>query len=272
MSIKREDLASYIKTNYTADRIVLVGSGGVDHDALVKLAEKHFSSLPVSSNPIPLGKQTSPKTKFVGSEVRIRDDSQPAVHFALAVEGVSWQSPDFFPMLVMQAILGNWDRSTSALTTRLAGFISEHKLANSFMHFSTSYSDTGLWGVYVTSEAVDRLDDLTHFIQREWQRMSTSVSEGEVFKAVAQLKAGLLLGLDGSTPVAESIGREMVTTGRRLKPAEIEAALDSITAKDIQRVAQKYLWDQDISLAAYGRVEGLLSLDRIRADQSSMIF
>lgn len=272
LSIKREDLASYIKTNYTADRMVLVGSGGVDHDALVKLAEKHFSSLPVSSNPIPLGKQSSPKTKFVGSEVRIRDDSQPAVHFALAVEGVSWQSPDFFPMLVMQAILGNWDRSTSALTTRLAGFINEHKLANSFMHFSTSYSDTGLWGVYVTSEAVDRLDDLTHFIQREWQRMSTSVSEGEVFKAVAQLKAGLLLGLDGSTPVAESIGREMVTTGRRLKPAEIEAALDSITAKDIQRVAQKYLWDQDIALAAYGRVEGLLSLDRIRADQSSMIF
>ena len=113
---------------------------------------------------------------------------------------------------------------------------------------------------------------MTHFIQREWQRMSTSVSEGEVFKAVAQLKAGLLLGLDGSTPVAESIGREMVTTGRRMKPSEIETALDAITPKDIQRVAQKYLWDQDVALAAYGQTEGILSLDRIRADQSSMIY
>ena len=56
LSIKRDDLSSYIKTNYTADRMVLVGTGGVDHEELVKLAEKHFSSLPVSSNPIPLGR------------------------------------------------------------------------------------------------------------------------------------------------------------------------------------------------------------------------
>src|SRR5258706_10102021 len=36
------------KTNYTAGRVVLVGTGEVDYASLVQLAEKHFSSLLVS--------------------------------------------------------------------------------------------------------------------------------------------------------------------------------------------------------------------------------
>ncbi|CAE7155143.1 unnamed protein product, partial [Rhizoctonia solani] len=69
LSIKRDDLASYIKSNYTADRMVLVGTGGVDHRELQELATKHFSNLPVSSNPVALGQKHHPKTNFVGSEV-----------------------------------------------------------------------------------------------------------------------------------------------------------------------------------------------------------
>lgn len=38
---------------------------------------------------------------------------------------------------------------------------------------------------------------------------------------------------------------------------------------DLYRVAQAKLWDQDFALAAVGRVEGLLTYDRIRADFSS---
>lgn len=275
LSIKRDDLASYIKQNYTADRMVLVGSGGVEHEELVKLAEKHFASLPVSSNPIPLGEQSSPKTKFVGSEVRIRDDTQSTCNLALAVEGVSWRSPDYFPMLVLQSIMGNWDRSLGAsplLSSRLSHIISSNNLANSFMHFSTSYSDTGLWGVYMVSENLTNLDDLVHFTLREWQRMSTAPTEAEVERAKSQLKASLLLGLDGSTAIAEDIGRQLVTAGKRFSPAEIETAIEAITPKEIQRVAQTYLWDRDLAIAATGRVEGLLSYDRIRADMSSMIF
>ncbi|MFP3435164.1 insulinase family protein, partial [Paraburkholderia sp. SIMBA_061] len=87
--IKREDLASYISRNYTADRMVLVGAGGIEHDTLVKLAEKHFSGLPTSNAPLKVGGSTSAPTKFVGSEVRIRDDTSATCNVAIAVEGVS---------------------------------------------------------------------------------------------------------------------------------------------------------------------------------------
>ncbi|KZS86947.1 hypothetical protein SISNIDRAFT_461343 [Sistotremastrum niveocremeum HHB9708] len=275
LSIKKDDLSSYIKTNYTSDRMVLVGTGGVEHEELVKLAEKHFSSLPVSSNPIPLGKQAHRQTAFVGSEVRVRDDTMPTANFAIAVEGVGWSSPDYFPMLVMQSIFGNWDRSLGAsplLSSRLSHIISSNNLANSYMSFSTSYSDTGLWGIYLVSENHLNLDDLIHFTLKEWTRMSIAPTELEVERAKNQLKASLLLSLDGTSAIAEDIGRQLVTTGRRLTPKQIENAVDAVTPAEIQRVARQYLWDKDFALAAVGRVEGILDYNRIRADMASLAY
>ncbi|KAF6756019.1 Metalloenzyme, LuxS/M16 peptidase-like protein [Ephemerocybe angulata] len=275
LSIQRDDLANYIKTNYTADRMVLVGTGGVDHAELVKLAEKHFSALPVSPAPIPLGKLAHPKTTFVGSEVRIRDDDMPTANIAIAVEGVSWSSPDYFPMMVMQSIFGNWDRSlgaSSLTSSRLSHIVSSNNLANSFMSFSTSYSDTGLWGIYMVTENLMNIDDLVHFTLKEWTRMSIAPTQTEVERAKSQLKAGLLLGLDGTTAVAEDIGRQLVTSGTRYTPQQIEAAVDAVGVEDIKRVAQKYLWDKDFALAAVGSTDGLLDYNRIRSDMSSMLY
>ena len=253
-SIKRADLEAYIKTNYTADRMVLVGTGGVDHASLVQLAEKHFSSLPVSPKPTGLGRALYPKTDFVGAEVRIRDDTMPTVNFALAVEGVGWSSPDYFPMLVLQSVFGNWDRSLGAsplLSSRLSHIISANSLANSYMSFSTSYSDTGLWGIYFVSENLVNLDDLVHFTLREWTRMSTAPTEGEVQRAKSQLKATLLLSLDGTSAIAEDIGRQVVTSGRRFTPKQIENAVEAVSVDEIKRVARKYLWDKDVSVYHY---------------------
>jgi processing peptidase subunit beta len=233
--------------------MVLVGTGGVDHAELVKLAEKHFSSLPTSAKPIRLGASTHTKPAFIGSEVRLRDDTLGAAHIAIAVEGVGWSSPDYFPMMVLQSIFGNWDRSlgsASLLSSRLSHIISSNNLANSFMSFSTSYSDTGLWGIYMVSENVVNLDDLTHFTLREWTRMSIAPTDVEVERAKSQLKAGLLLGLDGSTAIAEDIGRQLVTSGRRMSPQQIEQAVDAVTTEHIIGVAKKYLWDKDVSCRA----------------------
>ena len=229
--------------------MVLVGTGGVDHEQLVKHAETHFASLPVSPNPIPLGGQAHPKTRFVGSEVRVRDDSMSTAHVAIAVEGVGWSSPDYYPMLVMQSIFGNWDRSLGAaglMSSRLSHIVSTNNLANSFMSFSTSYSDTGLWGIYLVTENLMNMDDMAHETLREWTRMSIAPTPVEVERAKSQLKASLLLSLDGTTAIAEDIGRQLVTSGRRMTPKQIEFLVDAVTIDDIKRVANKYLWDKDV--------------------------
>ena len=275
LSISRDDLTNYIQSKYTADRMVLVGAGGVEHEELVKLAEKHFSHLPVAQNPIRLGENQYEPSRFVGSEVRVRDDTSSTCNIAIAVEGASWKSPDYYPMLVLQSIFGNWDRSLGSsplMSSRLSHIVSTNNLANSFMHFSTSYSDTGLWGVYMVSENHMNLDDMVHFTLKEWQRASTGPSPAEVERAKSQLKASLLLGLDGTTAIAEDIGRQLITTGKRATPQEIAVAIHSVTPAESQRVAQKYIWDKDIAIAATGRVEGLLDYNRIRADMSTLIY
>ena len=129
--------------------MVLVGAGGVPHEQLVDLAEKYFSNLPTeppNSYSSAIAAQQKAKPDFVGSEVRIRDDTIPTANIAIAVEGVSWKDDDYFTGLVTQAIVGNWDRAmgnSPYLGSKLSTFIHENKLANSFMSFSTSYSDTG---------------------------------------------------------------------------------------------------------------------------------
>ena len=284
-SIQRDDLSRYIKENYTADRMVLVGAGGIPHQQLVELAEKHFQSLPTQA----LDGKSPHKVKpdFIGSEVRIRDDTIPTAHIAIAVEGVSWKDDDYFTALVTQAIVGNWDRAMGNapyLGSKLSSFVNEHKLANSFMSFSTSYSDTGLWGIYLVSENKTQIDDLVHFTLREWSRISYNVTEAEVERAKAQLKASLLLSLDGTTAVAEDIGRQIVTTGRRMSPEEVERVVGQISEKDVMEFARKKLWDKDIAISAVGHIEGkpffdssesfaniiqgLLDYQRIRADMS----
>lgn len=116
------------------------------HDELVRLAEKNFSNLPVTSPQNSAYILSKQKPNFIGSEVRIRDDAVGSAHIALAVEGVSWNDDDYFTALVTHAIVGNYDRAMGSSPhqgSKLASIVHHNGLANSFMSFSTSYSDTG---------------------------------------------------------------------------------------------------------------------------------
>jgi len=129
--------------------MVLVGAGGVPHEQLVELAEKYFAGLPAEApnySAKSIAAEQKQKPDFIGSEVRVRDDTQGSANIAIAVEGVSWSDEDYFTALVTQAIVGNWDRAmgnAAYMGSKLSSFVSQNNLANSFMSFSTSYSDTG---------------------------------------------------------------------------------------------------------------------------------
>ncbi|KAJ2058044.1 Mitochondrial-processing peptidase subunit beta [Coemansia aciculifera] len=273
LSITKADLEQYISRNYTADRMVLVGAGGVNHDDLVKLAEKHFGSVKTSSTPVALATRKDAPPRFWGSDLRVRNDDIPQAHIALAVEGVGWTHPDYFSMLTLQSLIGNWDRSLGApnnVSSRLSQVVSKNNLANSFMSFNTSYHDTGLWGIYLNSDNVTNLDDLVHFTLKEWARLSTSVTEAEVERAKQQLKASLLLNLDGTTAVAEDIGRQILTHGKRMEPAEVAAAVDAIDATAVRKVAYERLWDQEVAAVGVGSIQGMPDYMRIRSGMSWM--
>ena len=91
--------------------------------------------------------------------------------------------------------------------------------------FCTCYNDTGLFGVYVVSKGdKDTFADLTHHIQEETVQLTTGVSSDDLERAKANLKFNLLQQLDGTSPTAEEIGRQMLTYGRRSAPTRTESS------------------------------------------------
>jgi mitochondrial-processing peptidase subunit beta len=262
-SISRDDLVNYIQQNYTANRMVLAAAGGVDHDALVKLAESAFSGLPKGSSiwkPSP--------TSYTGAEVRMTDDSMEHAHMAIAVQGASWTSKDYFPLLVAQAIVGSWNRGLAGganMASKLAQVVAQNGLAQSFMSFNTAYNDTGLFGIYMVSDHKSDLDDLVYEVQQEWVRLCLGATEAEVARAKTQLKASLLLSMDGTTPVCEDIGRQLLIYGKRYSWPEIYKMIEEIDYKTVRRVASEYLYDRCPAVVALGPIGSFPDYSRIRA-------
>lgn len=108
-----------------------------------------------------------------------------------------------------------------------------------YLFFRQALTNSSLWGIYLVTDKLTTIDDLVHFTLREWSRLSYNVGEAEVERAKAQLKASILLSLDGTTAQAEDVGRQIITTGRRMGPEEIERVVSAITEKDVMSFAQR---------------------------------
>lgn len=65
---------------------MLAGAGGVSHNQLIELAQKHFGQMKGPSyDEIP---DHVKSCRYTGSEIRVRDDTIPLAHIAIAVEGI----------------------------------------------------------------------------------------------------------------------------------------------------------------------------------------
>ena len=51
---------------------------------------------------------------FTGSDVRIRDPDLPLLHFAVAFRGAAWTDPDSIALMVMQTMIGAWDKNAGS--------------------------------------------------------------------------------------------------------------------------------------------------------------
>ena len=241
----------------------------MDHHKLVDYAQTYFGHIRKSQQPVPLGSPRGPLPVFHGNELKFQESTLPTTHVALAVEGVSWSAPDYFTALATQAIVGNWDRSlgtgTNSPSPLAVAASNNGTLANSYMSFSTSYADSGLWGMYIVTDSKEHNAQLIiDEILKEWRRIkSGNITDDEVNRAKAQLKASLLLSLDGSTAIAEDIGRQIVTTGKRLSPEEVFEQVDKISKQDIVMWANYKLRNKPVSIVALGNVSSVPTLSHI---------
>ncbi|XP_017759084.1 PREDICTED: mitochondrial-processing peptidase subunit beta [Eufriesea mexicana] len=265
-SITKNDLVYYVKTHYGPPRFILAGAGGVNHKTLVDLAQTHFGQMKGPFyDEIPLCPPLP--CRFTGSEIRVRDDNIPLAHVAIAVEGPGWTDADNIPLMVANTLMGAWDRSQGGGANNIS-YLAEASaaagLCHSYQSFNTCYQDTGLWGIYFVSDPLE-IEHFVYNIQREWMRLCLTITEKEVNRAKNILKTNMLLQLDGTTAICEDIGRQMLCYNRRIPLHELEARIESVTAKNIHEVGMKYIYDQCPVIAAVGPIENLPDYNLIRS-------
>ncbi|XP_057494052.1 probable mitochondrial-processing peptidase subunit beta, mitochondrial isoform X1 [Actinidia eriantha] len=256
--ISKKNIEDYIATHYATHRVVISAAGAVKHEDIVEQVKKLFTKL--SSNPATTSQLVADEPAiFTGSEVRIIDDDKPLAQFAVAFSGASWTDPDSIALMVMQSLLGSWTKNAGGgkhTGSELAQRVAINEIAESLMAFNTNYKDTGLFGVYAVAKP-DCLDDLAYSIMYEMSKLCYRVSEADVTRARNQLKSSLLLHIDGTSPVAEDIGRQLITYGRRIPFAELFARIDAVNARTVKRVANRFIFDRDPAIAAMGPIQGL---------------
>ena len=169
--------------------------------------------------------------------------------------------------MIMQTMLGSYDRTQGIggnYASRLCQEVAEHELAHTVTTFNTSYKDTGLFGVYMCCPDL-KADDLMWHVMNNLVRLVHSPSEEEVERAKFNLKSTMLATLDGHWNIAEDIGRQILTYGRRMTAAEIFTRIDAVSVADIRATATKFINDEDHALAAVGGIHGVPDYNWIRS-------
>jgi processing peptidase subunit beta len=154
-------------------------------------------------------------------------------------------------LIFIHTFLGNGTH----LSSKLAQAISAGDLASSFTSFNTTYTDTGMFGIYLVGHDRLKLIDLAETTLKKWRNVCTSATDADVNRAKNQLKTALLFSLDSSVQVAEEIGRHMLVYGRRVTPFEIDRMIDAVTTEAVRDCALKYLYDADPAVVAHGPIE-----------------
>ena len=250
-TMPRDTLKGYIDAQYGSDRMILSAAGNLDHDTLADLAEKAFGGVRASQAEAP-----QPGVYTGGDNREIRDLEQ--AHLVMGFEGVGYGDDDYYALAVLSTALGG------GMSSRLFQEVREKRgLVYSIYTFSSAYQDGGLFGLYAgTGE--EEVAELVTVVCDELRRAAAdTMAEEEVARSRAQIKAGVLMSLESTSSRAERIARHLQVYDRVIPVDEIARRIDSVTAEDVRRVAERLLTSAP-TLTALGPVGGLQDYDTVK--------
>ncbi|MCC5965790.1 MAG: insulinase family protein [Natronohydrobacter sp.] len=240
-SFSESDLRRFVGDHYGPGQMILAAAGAVDHDALVRMAEANFGSL------APKPALQTEAARFHNGERR-EDRSLEQAHFALALEAPDYRSEDFYTSQVFANALGG------GMSSRLFQRLREDRgLCYTVFAQSGAYFDTGMITIYAGTGA-EEVGELAELTIDELKRAAEDMSEAEVARACAQMKAGLLMGLESPSSRAERLAKLLSIWGRVPDLSEAIARIDAVNMQGVRAHAQDLLGQSRMALALYGPI------------------
>ena len=252
-SFARADLSTFIGEHYGPDQMILSAAGAVDSDELLALAEKLFGHLPPRSQP-----KAAEPAAFAGGERRVVKGLEQA-HFALAFEGPNYRDPSIYAAQIHAIAMGG------GMSSRLFQELRENRgLCYTIFAQAGAYADTGMMTVYAGTSA-DQLVDLATLTVDELKRAADDMSAEEVARARAQMKAGMLMGLESPSNRAERLARMVAIWGEVPSIEDTIERIDSVTTGDVRDFGASLVTNASAAMALYGPIEAAPELDALKA-------
>ena len=242
-NIQRQQMLDYLHEYYRPNSLIISVAGNIDPASIVEKCKRHFS-------------QWEPREHALWAKCLPPVDTSPIVlieketeqvNLCLGTLGIAYSSPDYYTLMLMNAILGD------GMSSRLFQTIREEQgLAYDIGSYFNSYAETGN---FVVSAGVDpsQVEAAVRAIVHELSSLCTTpVPADELDRIKAYIKGGLLLGLEGTSQVAYWLGSQESLRDKILDVDEITAHIEAVTARDIQCLAQTCFAPQWRHLALIG--------------------
>lgn len=243
MSVQRKDFVSYYKKHYFGENTVITVTGNFEEKNIRNKIKKYFKDLKIgkiSKEKITTDRQSKP-------EILLQYKKTDQTHLSLGVRGYDINHKDRYILTVLSTILGG------NMSSRLFISVRERNGLAYYIHsYLNSYKNVG----YFTSQAGvnnGKCLDAIKIILNEYKKISEEiVSEEEIKRAKNYLRGKMMISLESSDSVASFIANQEINNGKILTPEEKFAKIDTVTAQDIQRVAQDIFTNNKLNLALIG--------------------
>lgn len=223
-------LHSFHKERYSTGELLVVASGLVNHDEIVKLTEKTFvDNFKFSPQARKINDENFASNLIIEKEIQ-------QVHCIIGRKTYGFDNPKRFPLILLSNALGEGSSSRLFQAVREKRGITYQ--INSFLN---SFSDASAFGVYFSTNE-KHVDKVVSIIAKEFQKFrDVKVSQRELQRVKEYVKGGLILSLENTTNRMIRIAHSFLYFDKFIPIEEIIQKIDAITPEQISEIANEVL-------------------------------
>ena len=229
------ELFDYHNSNYNTNGLLIVASGNLKHDELIKLTEKYITEKK-STN-----RRSRDKFNIKKVEDAFIEKDVQQVHSIIGRATYGYNDKRRIPVRFLSALLGEGSSSRLFLAVREKLGITYQ--INSFLN---SYYDTSAFGVYFSTNQ-NQYSKVIDIIFKEFKKLKDiPISERELKKVKEYLKGGIILSLESTTNRMMRIANSILYYDKVLSVEDYLSKIDKITSEDVQKTANDLLHDSKL--------------------------